>query len=109
MCSLSFCRLIVRFTNRDIVCQIAYSTLAGDVIVAAAYAHELGRYGLTVGLSNYSAAYCTGLLLARRVLQKYGLDKTYEVGRHIITTTCHYPDKPRHSGSTCVHRLTPPP
>jgi ribosomal protein L18 len=30
-----------------------------------------------VGLSNYSAAYATGLLLARRVLTKYGLDKTY--------------------------------
>ena len=38
---------------------------------------ELGRYGLTVGLTNYAAAYATGLLLARRVLTKFGLDKTY--------------------------------
>ena len=32
-----------------------------------------------MGLTNYAAAYCTGLLLARRVLAKLGLDKHYEV------------------------------
>merc|ERR1712032_1196435 len=37
-----------------------------------------GRYGLTVGLKNYAAAYCTGLLCARRLLQKVGLDDLYE-------------------------------
>merc|ERR1712071_460883 len=35
-------------------------------------------YGLSVGLKNYAAAYCTGLLVARRLLQKVGLDSTYE-------------------------------
>jgi len=71
-------RLIVRFTNKDIICQIAYARLEGDVIVCAAYSHELPRYGLKVGLTNYSAAYCTGLLLARRLLKKLGLDSIYE-------------------------------
>lgn len=71
-------RLVVRFTASDVVCQIVYATLAGDVVVSAAYSHELPRYGLTVGLTNYAAAYSTGLLLARRVLAKYGLDKAYE-------------------------------
>jgi large subunit ribosomal protein L5e len=46
--------------------------------VCAAYAHELPRYGVKVGLTNYSAAYCTGLLLARRLLNKFGLDKIYQ-------------------------------
>lgn len=41
---------------------------------------ELPRYGLKVGLTNYAAAYCTGLLVARRMLNKLGLDKHYEVG-----------------------------
>jgi len=31
-----------------------------------------------VGLKNYAAAYCTGLLAARRLLQKVGLDEVYE-------------------------------
>ena len=71
-------RLIVRFTNKDIVCQIAYAKIEGDVIVCAAYAHELPRYGVKVGLTNYAAAYCTGLLCARRLLQKYNLGDKYE-------------------------------
>lgn len=47
--------------------QVAYARIEGDKIIAAAYAHELPRYGVRVGLTNYAAAYCTGLLLARRV------------------------------------------
>ena len=70
-------RLVVRFSRKAIVCQIVYATVAGDVTVAAAYSQELSRYGLSVGLTNYAATYATGLLLARRVLTKFGLDKTY--------------------------------
>uniref|UniRef100_A0A6M2E5J0 Large ribosomal subunit protein uL18 n=1 Tax=Amblyomma tuberculatum TaxID=48802 RepID=A0A6M2E5J0_9ACAR len=71
-------RMIVRITNRDIICQIAYARIEGDVIVCAAYAHELPRYGVKLGLTNYPAAYCTGLLLARRMLQKFKLDEVYK-------------------------------
>lgn len=71
-------RMIVRFTNKDICCQIAYARIEGDVIVCAAYSHELPRYGVKVGLTNYAAAYCTGLLLARRLLRKFKLDEIYQ-------------------------------
>jgi len=71
-------RLVVRITNKDIIAQIAYARLQGDVIICAAYSHELPRYGVKVGLTNYSAAYCTGLLIGRRILQKFGLDSMYE-------------------------------
>ncbi|XP_014665260.1 PREDICTED: 60S ribosomal protein L5-like [Priapulus caudatus] len=71
-------RMIVRITNRDIICQIAYARIEGDVVVASAYSHELPHYGVKVGLTNYAAAYCTGLLLARRILKKYNLDSIYE-------------------------------
>jgi large subunit ribosomal protein L5e len=47
-----------------------------DVCFLAAYSHELPRYGVKVGLTNYAAAYCTGLLLARRVNKKLGLEYT---------------------------------
>lgn len=36
------------------------------------------RFGVKLGLTNYAAAYCTGLLLARRVLKQLKLDKIYE-------------------------------
>lgn len=71
-------RLVVRFTNKNIIAQLAYPTLAGDVTVAAAYASELPEYGLPVGLTNYASCYCVGLLIARRVLAKFNLGEAYE-------------------------------
>jgi large subunit ribosomal protein L5e len=83
-------RLVVRFTNRQVICQIVYSLIDGDRIMCQATSTELPRYGLKVGLKNYAAAYCTGLLVARRLLQKIGLDDTYEgnteVDGTIVTT-----------------------
>lgn len=111
-------------TNKDIVAQITYATLAGDIVLTSAYAHELPRYGLKGGLTNYAAgttlslcdlvgcwccsargfsaficwcwcwlpwelhaAYCTGLLLARRHLKNFELDEDY-VGNE--TVSCHW-------------------
>ncbi|ODQ63372.1 60S ribosomal protein L5 [Nadsonia fulvescens var. elongata DSM 6958] len=71
-------RLVVRFTNKDIIAQIVSSQLTGDVVLTAAYAHELPRYGIKHGLTNWSAAYAVGLLIARRTLQKLNLDETYQ-------------------------------
>jgi len=69
-------RLVVRFTNRDVICQIVAADLTHDVVIATAHSHELKRYGITLGLTNYAAAYATGLLLARRVNTKFDL-KSY--------------------------------
>lgn len=71
-------RMIVRITNTDCITQIAYARIEGDIVICSAYAHELPRYGVKVGLTNYAACYCTGLLLARRILKKLKLDSLYE-------------------------------
>jgi len=71
-------RFVVRFTNKDIICQVVSAKIKGDITHCAAYAHELPKYGLKVGLTNYSAAYCVGLLCARRLLKKYNLDGNFE-------------------------------
>ncbi|KAI0156940.1 putative 60S ribosomal protein L5 [Xylariaceae sp. FL1272] len=70
-------RLVVRFTNRDIIMQIVTSEISGDKVFCAAYSHELKAYGIEHGLTNWAAAYATGLLIARRVLKKLGLDETF--------------------------------
>merc|ERR1711934_1285365 len=70
-------RFVVRFSNKDISCQVVSSKISGDVCHTAAYAHELTRYGIPVGHTNYAAAYCTGLLCARRLLNKFGLDSKF--------------------------------
>lgn len=76
-------RLVVRFTNEDIIAQIIYSKIDGDVVLSAAYSHELPKFGMPVGLTNYAAAYATGLLLARRVLTKLNLADKYQGNSNI--------------------------
>jgi len=67
-------RFVVRVTNRTVICQVVAAKIIGDEVLCAAYSHELKRYGLDVGLTNYAACYCTGLLLARRLLKKLGME-----------------------------------
>eukprot|EP01091_Cochliopodium_minus_P000162 TRINITY_DN1018_c0_g1_i1.p1 TRINITY_DN1018_c0_g1~~TRINITY_DN1018_c0_g1_i1.p1 ORF type:complete len:314 (+),score=114.45 TRINITY_DN1018_c0_g1_i1:163-1104(+) len=71
-------RFVVRFTNADIICQVIAAKIVGDFVLTAAYAHELPNYGVKTGLTNYSAAYCVGLLCARRLLKKLGLDGKFK-------------------------------
>jgi len=71
-------RLIVRFTNKKVICQVAYATIAGDKIVCQATSAELTKFGVPAGLKNYAAAYATGLLIARRTLKTFGLDDKFK-------------------------------
>ncbi|SIO73357.1 large subunit ribosomal protein L5e [Babesia microti strain RI] len=70
-------RLVVRATSTRIICQIVSSTIIGDKIHASADSSELKHFGIQTGLTNYAAAYCTGLLVARRILLKLGLDSQF--------------------------------
>jgi len=70
-------RLIVRISNTDVTAQVAYARIEGDMVIQSAYSHELTKYGVKAGLSNYAACYCTGLLLARRVLTMFKLAEKY--------------------------------
>lgn len=72
-------RLVVRKTNKKIICQVVRSEVCGDHVVCAAYSCELERYGVKLGHSNYAAAYCTGLLVARRLLAKIGAEKNIDL------------------------------
>merc|ERR1712085_206176 len=48
-------RLVAQDKNKDNSCQVMSSKIAGDICHTAAYAHELKRYGLPSGLTNYAA------------------------------------------------------
>lgn len=71
-------RMVVRFTNSKVICQIVYATIRGDMVVEQAMSTELGKFGVPCGQKNYAAAYCTGLLCARRALKKFGLDGMFK-------------------------------
>lgn len=70
-------RFVVRKTNSKIICQIVTAHPNGDKIEYQAESTELKKFGLTAGLTNYAAAYCTGLLLARRILKDKKMDTIY--------------------------------
>lgn len=76
-------RLVARRTCRKIIAQIIYSTMTGDKVMCAAESDELKRFGLTAGLTNYSASYATGLLLAIRLLKQVGLSDMYRANDSI--------------------------
>lgn len=71
-------RLVVRFSNRYVTCQIVHAKIAGDYVLTQASSKELPRYGVKTGLANWTAAYATGLLVARRALTILGLADKYE-------------------------------
>ncbi|WWC87966.1 uncharacterized protein L201_002868 [Kwoniella dendrophila CBS 6074] len=71
-------RLVVRITNKQVICQIVYAKLQGDAVLVHASSKELPKYGIEHGLTNWTACYATGLLVARRALTKLGLADKYE-------------------------------
>ena len=71
-------RLVVRITNHKVIAQIVSAEIIGDRVLCSATSAELPRYGVKLGLTNYAAAYCTGLLCARRLLTKLGMAEMYK-------------------------------
>merc|ERR1712050_27051 len=86
-------RMVVRFTNKRVICQIMYATIRGDMIVAQASSSDLSKFGIPVGHKNYAAAYCTGMLVARRALKKFGLDETFKGKEEIDGEEYHVEDE----------------
>lgn len=71
-------RMVVRFTNKRVLTSIVYSTIKGDMTICAADSKELSNFGVSRGLTNYAAAYATGLLLARRLLKDKKIDAQFK-------------------------------
>jgi large subunit ribosomal protein L5e len=71
-------RFVVRRTNRRIITSVIYATMKGDMTMCTADSLELKGYGVSCGLTNYAAAYATGLLCARRLLKDKKLDTAFK-------------------------------
>ncbi|KAG8930641.1 60S ribosomal protein L5 [Tulasnella sp. 419] len=93
-------RLVVRFSNKNVTVQVVYARIQGDFVLCAANSRELPRYGINHGLTNWTAAYATGLLCARRALTKLGLADKYQgqtepTGEVVLTAELDDEDAPR--------------
>ena len=71
-------RLVARITNTKVIAQIVFAKENHDVTICQANSIELKKYGIELGLSNYAAAYATGLLVARRFLESKKLAEVYD-------------------------------
>jgi large subunit ribosomal protein L18 len=61
-------RMVVRRTNRQIICQLVTAELDGDRTLVTASSLELPNLGYTGATANTPAAYLTGMLFAKKAL-----------------------------------------
>ena len=57
-------RLVIRKTNKYIICQIFNYTEKGDIVLASAYSKNLIKAGWKHSCNNIPAAYLTGIAIA---------------------------------------------
>jgi len=78
-------RLVVRKTNRHIICQMVTAEMDGDRTIASATSAELARFGFTGSQAATPAAYLTGMLCAVRALNAGVNAAVLDIGLHRAT------------------------
>lgn len=77
-------RLVVRLTNRRVICQVMQYNPKGDITIASADSLELQRMGWKGG-ANTSAAYLVGYLCAKKALKAGVKEAVLDIGLHTPT------------------------
>jgi len=78
-------RMVVRKTNRHIICQVVTAHLEGDRTHVAVNSSELRKFGYEGSLNNTPAAYLTGMLLGVRALNAGKEGAVLDIGLHRAT------------------------
>ena len=73
-------RFVVRKTNQSVTCQVVEYGHAGDRTLVQASSFELKKLGWTGPTGNIPAAYLTGMLCARKALQKKCTEAILDMG-----------------------------
>ena len=63
-------RLVVRLTNQRVIAQLVQFTPKGDQVLVGADSFALKKLGWTYSCKNIPAMYLTGLLLAKKAIEK---------------------------------------
>jgi large subunit ribosomal protein L18 len=77
-------RLVVRLTNRRVICQVIGFDAKGDRTLASADSRELQKLGWKGG-ANTSAAYLAGYLCAKKALKAGVSEAVLDIGLHTPT------------------------
>jgi large subunit ribosomal protein L18 len=73
-------RLVVRKTNQAVICQIVQYEHAGDKTLVHANSFELKALGWSGPTGNIPAAYLTGMLCAKKALEKKFTEAILDIG-----------------------------
>ncbi len=73
-------RFVVRKSNNAVSCQVVEYGHAGDKTLAQASSFDLKKLGWTGPTGNIPAAYLTGMLCAKRVLDKKVKEAILDIG-----------------------------
>jgi large subunit ribosomal protein L18 len=79
-------RLVVRKSLKHISLQLIEYHQTGDKIIASAHSQELKKHGWKAGTGNTSAAYLTGMLLAKKAKKK--IDCVLDIGQYTSVKGC---------------------
>lgn len=78
-------RLVIRKTNKYIICQIINYTEKGDKVIASVHSKELVKAGWKHSCNNISAAYLTGIAIANAAKKAKVSDVILDAGLYHST------------------------
>lgn len=77
-------RLVVRLTNKYVICQLIKYTSDGDLTISAFNSRELSKYGFN-GSKNLKSAYLAGMVLGLNGLKAGVKEAVLDIGlRHSV-------------------------
>ncbi|HLD72343.1 MAG TPA: 50S ribosomal protein L18 [Candidatus Nanoarchaeia archaeon] len=77
-------RAVVRITNHQILAQLVEFGTQGDKVLAAADSSQLKKYGWNFSGKSLPAAYLTGLILAKKSLEKGFSETILDTGFKVL-------------------------
>jgi large subunit ribosomal protein L18 len=76
----------VKVSDQNVAAQVLNPTPTGDIVIASAHSRELAKQGWKGGLNNLPACYLTGMLAARKALEKGVNSAVLYIGKDHFTS-----------------------
>ena len=76
----------VKVSDQNVAAQVLKPTPTGDIVIASAHSRELAKQGWKGGLNNLPACYLTGILAAKKALDKGVNSAVLYIGKDHFTS-----------------------
>lgn len=76
----------VKVSDQNVAAQVLKPTPTGDIVVASAHSRELEKQGWKGALNNLPACYLTGMLVAKKALEKGVKNAVLYIGKDHFTS-----------------------